>query len=133
MEKLLWEIIEDSKQNKAFLKSEVQFETLKRRLSQYGEQTNKELMDEFHKLWEKLRLSDEFERLHEEEGGIISDDWSYEQFYMDFGSWIVAQGKDLYYMFFREGHEAVLSYIEERGVTEEDYMFESMMYAFKGD
>lgn len=133
MEKLLWQIIEESKQNKAFLSSKVQFKNLEIILSRYDENTNKELSVEFYKLWEKLRLTDEFELLHEEDGGIVSDDYSYEQFYMDFGSWIIVQGQELYISFFTKGHESVLSYIDENGVTENDYMYESMMYAFKED
>lgn len=133
MEKLLWQIIEESKQNKAFLSSKVQFKNLEIILSRYDENTNKELSVEFYKLWEKLRLTDEFKLLHEEDGGIVSDDYSYEQFYMDFGSWIIVQGQELYISFFTKGHESVLSYIDENGVTENDYMYESMMYAFKED
>ena len=66
--------------------------------------------------------------LHFINGGICNggDD----SFYIDFGNWIVAQGKELCSNFIRNGYISIIDYIKSNNITEENYEFESFIYVF---
>jgi len=49
---------------------------------------------------------------------------------MDFASWVIAQGEELYEDFMENGHSVVLNYIKENNIPKSDYMFECMEYVF---
>lgn len=129
VEELLWKVIEESKSGEVYLSSKKQYTNLGQILSGYEQNTIKSI----HEAWvEKSKLytheNVEFEKLHEQNGGIVSagDDG----FYMDFANWLLAQGQDLYKKFQKEGHQAVIDYIEENHISENDYLFECMSYVF---
>lgn len=128
MDKLIWEIIEKSKDGKIYCPSEVQFSNLSRILSTYEVEVSQQLLDYFWDLKRIMINNDEFEKLHETNGGIIfgGDD----AFYTDFASWIMVQGYDLYRGFLAKGHTAILKYIGDNDISENDYTYECMEYAF---
>lgn len=128
MRDLLWNIIEESKENQQYLASEKQYENLKDILSRYDSNTIKGLHDTWDGVCKELK-NDEFEKLHVQDGGIV--DTGDDGFYMDFANWVVAQGKALFDVFKNEGHEAVLNYIKENEISEDDYTFECMVYVFQ--
>ncbi|MDN4090926.1 DUF4240 domain-containing protein [Paenibacillus polymyxa] len=130
MRRLLWQIIEESKENKEYLNSEKQYNNLIQIISRYPKGTRKKLEDQWFQELQiiiKDRIK-EFDKLHVQRGGIINagDDG----FYCDFAAWMMAQGEQLYNAFLKDGHQAVLEYISKHGVSESDYLFESMTYAF---
>lgn len=128
MSELVWKVIEESKSGVPYLPSEEQFEQLGKILSRYDNETIEEIRKEWSVKTREL-LNDEFNLLHIDNGGIIcsGDDG----FYMDFGNWVIAQGEGLFNRFKEEGHQAILDYIKEHDVPEDDYMFECIVYVFQ--
>ncbi|MBD7970364.1 DUF4240 domain-containing protein [Paenibacillus gallinarum] len=127
MEKLLWQIIEESKEGKEYCLPDKQFLNLSRILMGYDKDTILSL----EKLWiEKLESFKvpEFDLLHSSKGGIVNagDDG----FYLDFRSWLLGQGYDLYQNFIVRKHVAVLEYVAKNQVHKNDLRFESLWYAF---
>lgn len=129
MKKLLWQIIEESKGNQEYLNSREQYNNLVQIVSRYPKDTRKKLEDQWFQELQVIREDriKEFDKLHIQRGGIINagDDG----FYCDFAAWVMAQGEQLYNAFLKNGHQAVLDYISKHGVSESDYLFESMTYA----
>ena len=127
-EELLWSLLNKSKDGKAYLDSDSQYDNLKKLLSVY----NFLLVEDVHKVWiekrKELTDNQEFEKLHVQNGGIISS--GDDGFYMDFAYWVLAQGEDLFKEFKDKGHTAIIDYINKHSVSESDYMFECMAYAF---
>ncbi|MNV39761.1 hypothetical protein D3C71_1313510 [compost metagenome] len=52
-------------------------------------------------------------------------------FYMDFASWVIAQGEELFDNINKEGSNTILSYINKYNISEGDYTFECMLYVFE--
>lgn len=128
MEHMLWEIIEESKEGQYYLESEKQFKNLHRILSNYDKDTIKEIYETWRLKVKTLIRYNEFDKLHVQNGGIVSS--SDDGFYMDFANWVIAQGEQLSKEFQQQGHKAVLDYINENNISEEDYMYECMIYVF---
>lgn len=128
MEKLLWEIIEETKKGKKYLNSKDQYNNLVKILSSYDQKT----VDNIKTIWsqkeKELTESEEFGKLHFTRGGIIQS--GDDGFYMDFSNWVIAQGEELFNDFKENGRAAILSYIINNKVPEKDFMFECMIYAF---
>ena len=105
-----------------------QFRSLKAILDGYDDATIEALGAIEREYRSAYQGNPEYDLMHWSRGGFIQtgDDG----FYMDFGSWLVAQGKDLFDAFQEEGREAIIRYIRENGFTEEDYHYESMCYAY---
>lgn len=129
MRKILWDVIEESKEGKEYLSSELQYQNLIKILNRYDKETINKLYEEWQKIYSQI-VNDEFEKLHveNEESGIIegSDD----TFYEDFGHWFVAQGEVVFKMYQEKGHVAMLEYINKHYIDEEEYTYECMLYAF---
>lgn len=128
MRELLWNIIEESKENKPYVGSEKQYENLKNILSRYDSNTINTLHDTWDGICKELK-DDEFEKLHVQDGGIV--DTGDDGFDMDFANWVIAQGKALFDAFKTEGHEVVLDYIKKNKISEDDYTYECMVYVFQ--
>ena len=128
MNKTLWQVIKDSKEENKYTKSKKQYENLHNILSKLPQKEVSKLRDEWADKSNKMTNNDEFEKLHRDNGGIIisGDDG----FYMDFASWVMAQGEELYEDFMRNGHKVILNYIKENNVSKSNYMFECMEYVF---
>lgn len=134
MTELLWKIIDESKEGKPFIKSEEQYRNLSLILIRYEQDTIKNLSEVWNQLTSNL-IKDknddyraEYEKLHVQNGGIV--DSGDDGFYMDFPNWVVAQGEGLYKEFFEKGHQAIMEYINEHDIDEDDYLYESMGYVF---
>lgn len=129
---LLWNIIEESKMDSDF-KSEKQFRKLKEILKQYSDdeiQLLEKEWDDINKFYRTFHEG-QYELLHYENGGVVHGCDS--TFYEDFSEWLVAQGKDLYESYKERGISSILSYIINNNISEEDYEYESMIYAFLKD
>ena len=129
MEQLLWSVIQETKSGQEYLNPETQYENLKSILRRLDKTVVQQLEEEWRK---KVKVftndNNEFDKLHVSFGGIVNagDDG----FYMDFANWVIAQGEELFKRFQEEGHTAILDYIKKHNVTEEDYRYECMIYAF---
>lgn len=128
LDELFWSINEQAKREGEG-SSFRQFKSLKAILEQYDDVTVEALGDIERSYRRAFQRNPEYDLLHARKGGFVrsGDDG----FYMDFGSWLVAQGKDLFDDFQQEGHEAVVRYVCEGGFDEDDYRFESMCYAYQ--
>ena len=126
--KSIWEIIEKSKSGKEYLSSDEQYLKLIDILSTYDKDDVRQMYIEWSNNTEIVIRNEEFDKLHASKGGIVysGDDG----FYMDFGSWVIAQGKELFDDFQLNGATAILDYILKYDVSNEDFMFECMSYAF---
>lgn len=127
LDSLFWEINDEAKaEGKG--NARLQFESLKATLSKYDDAAV-EALGEVERRYRSLYQSNpEYELLHLSHGGFVNS--GDDGFYMDFGSWLVAQGKELFDAFQKEGHAAVERYVRKGGFGEEDYLFESMCYAY---
>ena len=128
MNKTLWQIIKDSKEENRYTKSRKQYENLHNILSKLPQKEVSKLRDEWADKSNEITNNEEFEKLHRDNGGIISS--GDDGFYMDFASWVMAQGEELYEEFMKNGHSVVLNYIKENNIPKSDYMFECMEYVF---
>ena len=127
LDELFWNINEQAKREGEG-SSFRQFKSLKAILEQHDDKTVEALGDIERNYRRAYQRNPEYDLLHWGRGGFVNagDDG----FYMDFGSWLVAQGKDLFDAFQKEGHKAVSRYVREGGFDEGDYRFESMCYAY---
>lgn len=127
MEKLFWDIIEESKEGKQYCPAGKQFMKLTGLLASFNYDTVSSLSSIWNK---KLRAfkTPEFDLLHISKGGVVNagDDG----FYLDFPNWVLAQGYTLYQDFLKRKHIAVLEYVRKYNVPSEDLYFENMGYAF---
>jgi len=128
MNKTLWQIIKESKEENKYTESKKQYENLHNILSKLPQKEVSKLRNDWSDLSFKMISNDEFEKLHRGNGGIINS--GDDGFYMDFASWIMAQGEELYKDFMENGHSVVLNYIKENNILKSDYMFECMEYVF---
>jgi len=128
MNKTLWQIIKDSKEGNKYTESKKQYKNLHSILSKLPQKEVSKLRDDWSDLSFKMTNNDEFEKLHRDNGGIITS--GDDGFYMDFASWLMAQGEELYEDFMKNGHSMVLNYIKENNIPKSDYMFECMEYVF---
>lgn len=128
MEKMLWAVIKQSKANHAYLEAKTQYKNLVGILSGYDVDTIIGLDDVWSERLRELKDYQEFEKLHVQDGGIVStgDDG----FYMDFASWVLAQGEELFESFKQQGNKAIIDYIKSHNIGDDDYTFECMSYAF---
>ena len=128
LRKILWELIEESKKDTDF-NSEKQEDKLYVLLNEnYKRDDIEMLLQEFTCIMNEYIGSKDFESLHWSKGGIINgaDDC----FYLDFASWLVGQGKELYDDYFKRGAIAILTYVINNGITREQFEYECMMNAF---
>ena len=127
LDDLFWSINEQAKREGEG-SSFRQFKSLKAILEQYDDATVEALGDIERGYRRAYQSNPEYDFMHVRHGGFIraGDDG----FFMDFGSWLVAQGKDLFGTFQKEGRWAIGRYIKENRFTEEDYLYESMCYAY---
>ena len=128
MNKTLWKIIKDSKDENKYTKSKKQYENLHNILSKLPQIEVSKLRDEWADKSNEMTSNEEFNKLHYDDGGIITS--GDDGFYMDFASWVIAQGEELYEDFMENGHSVVLNYIKENNIPKSDYMFECMEYVF---
>lgn len=130
MKQIYWDIIEKSKEDTNF-DSDEQFNNLFDLLKDKDEKFIKDFEKEWNIEQRKYIGSecDEFNKLHWSNDGII--DGGDDTFYMDFGSWLFAQGKELWESFTNKGHKAVIEYINQNNIQEEDYTYECMTYIFQ--
>jgi len=127
MTKMVWDIIKESKGGKPYLNSEEQYKNFKELLSQLDKETVEKVYEEWTELEDELRC-DEFEKLDANYGGMISV--GLDGFYIDFANWVLVQGEELLVQFKKEGHQAIMDYIQKHSVPKSDYSFECMGYAF---
>lgn len=127
MTQKIWSIIEETKVNNQFTDSENHSYNLIERLSKFSNSEINEFEEQWRKIYSSI-MGDEFEKLHINNGGIVSS--GDDGFYMDFANWLIAQGVDLYKKFKENGHTAVLDYIKENDISKSNYMYESMIYCF---
>ena len=130
MRNLLWNIIEKSKEGTNF-NSKKQYINLTNILKNYTDEDNIKLRDEWWTLEKAMTNNEEYEKLHLSNGGIVNggDD----TFCMDFGGWVIAQGKELYDNFMKNGSTVIIEYINKNHVSEDDYTYECMSYVFIND
>ncbi|PGR83662.1 DUF4240 domain-containing protein [Bacillus cereus] len=128
MNKTLWKVIAESKAGEVVLDSGTQYKNLKNVLAKMDKKEVREAYDAWSKIRSEWYDSDEFNLLHAGNGGFVNggDDG----FYMDFASWLIAQGEELYNEFQKRGHQAVIEYVDKHQIGENDYRFECMVYAF---
>lgn len=122
--KQLFEIIEKSKQGANF-NSEKQFSKLELIVRNLPKETVELLFDEWCEIRKEYGVEEkgEFEKLHTYNGG---DD----RFYGNFGAWVIAQGEELLSNFKKYGYEAIIEYILSNEISEYNYTYECMEYAF---
>jgi hypothetical protein len=124
----LWNIIEESKKGIQF-RTAWQEDELRTILEERYSRENIDLLsDEFHKIQKEYIDSKDYDLLHWSNGGIVSggDDC----FYSDFTSWLVGQGKEVYEDYFKRGILAVLVYIIDNKIEQDDFQHECLEYAF---
>lgn len=126
-ERLLWDIIEKSKFGTS--NCEEQYNKLVKLINELPDSCVLKLRN----IWDKISLGYtrdyEFEKLHISNGGVV--DGGDDTFYMDFGSWLVVQGEELYKDFKNKGYKAVIDYIRVNNIDRNEYTFECMVYAFQ--
>lgn len=127
LDKLFWEINNKAKREGEG-SSRLQLESLKAILGRCSKDAVEALGDIERGYRRAYQDNPEYDLMHACRGGFVrtGDDG----FYIDFGSWLVAQGKELFDAFQKEGRKAVERYIGENGFCEGDYCFESMCYAY---
>jgi hypothetical protein len=122
----LWVLIEESKKNANF-KSAKQCENLCKLLNENCKirDTMDWLMMEFSEIMNEFISDKEFKLLYKENMGFVNKDKD-----LDFISWVVLQGKELYDDYFTRGFIAIHLYISDNKIDVSDYEYESMMDAF---
>ncbi|WP_460271717.1 DUF4240 domain-containing protein [Bacillus sp. NEAU-Y102] len=126
--KTLWEVIEESKAGKEYLDSETQYENLKNILATMEEENIKQVYKDWKEITSPWHDDVVFNLLHGGNGGFV---WAGDDgFYMDFAHWLMVQGEELYNDFKTRGVKAVAEYVNKHKVSEDDYVFECMIYAF---
>jgi len=128
LDALFWEIIDKSKSS-AEHSARKQYDALLGLLLKYDAETIDKLAEIHYKYEQGYCLNPEFELLHAQNGGFV--DTGDDGFYMDFNSWLVAQGRELYDAFQSEGAEAVKRYVRQNDIGPWDYCFENMLYAYR--
>ncbi|OSA95778.1 UNVERIFIED_ORG: hypothetical protein B2H93_04975 [Clostridium botulinum] len=129
LRKQLFKIIEKSKEGTNF-DSEKQFSKLQLMVRNLPKETVELLFDEWCEIRKEYRVEEkgEFERLHISNGGIVNG--SDDRFYGNFGAWVIAQGEELLSNFKKYGCEAIIEYILSNEISEYNYTYECMEYAF---
>lgn len=133
MKKTLWDVIKESKGEKEFVASRTHCKKLEKVLANMEEENAKQVVAEWKeklstlhnfKLNEKSYFTD-FDRLHESQStGFV--DGNDDEFYTDFGNWVIAQGEELYNAFFEKGYIAVIEYKKKHKVQRKDYGYDRM-------
>lgn len=128
MNKTLWKVVAESKAGQVVLDSSTQYKNLKAVLSKMDKKEVKEAYDAWSAIRSDWYDNKEFNLLHGNDGGFVhaGDDG----FYMDFASWLIAQGEELYNEFQKRGHVAVIDYVDKHKIGRDDYLYECMVYAF---
>lgn len=129
MSKSLWEIIELSKKNEKIVPAAKQYDNLVAVLSELPKEEVKSIHEEWMNAVFVMQKNPEYEKLHISDGGIV--DGGDDTFYIDFGNWIIAQGKELYDEFMSKGHSVIIDYIKRNNLKKAEYTFECMEYAFQ--
>jgi len=126
--KELWRVIEESKKGTNF-NSQKQFDNLHTILKKnYSIDDIEMLLQEFNCVVNEYIGSKEFKELFKVNGGFIQE--SKDAVYLDFASWLVGQGIEIYDRFFKKGNEVVVDYIRDNKINSENYEYECLMYAF---
>ena len=127
---LLWDVIEKSRKGAEFDSFE-QDRQLRDILSTLSEDDYNDVLRHWRGVLSCIESNPNFDLLHISNGGIV--DGGDDSFYMDFGHWVVAQGKELCDGFIRNGHKTIIKYIEDNNISEDDYTYECMAYCFDRD
>lgn len=130
----IWDLFRLVKKDTETLSSKDYHDRLVEILYDMDESVIERLNNDFYEKRKKLignrdsREQEEFDKLHISRGGIVNagDDG----FYMDFASWVVAQGEVLYNDYMTKGHTAILTFIAKHHVPANDYLFECLGYVF---
>lgn len=127
IEELFWQLNKQAKENSNGSAKE-QYDNLVALLSGLNIETVERLEEVELKYRTQYQNNPEYDLMHLSNGGFVQagDDG----FYMDFGSWLLSQGRELFDKFESEGHEAVELYIKQNHISPKDYLFESMCYAY---
>lgn len=127
--KQLFEIIEKSKKGTNF-DSEKQFSRLELIIKNLPKKNVERLFDEWCEIRKEYGIEEkeEFEKLHVSNGGIV--DGGDDRFYGNFGAWVIAQGEELLSNFKKYGYKAIIEYILSNEISEYNYTYECMEYAF---
>lgn len=122
----LWEIIEKSKEN-TYFNSKLQYNNLIKILKDYPLEDIKT----FKRTWDDIvyEYRERGEGLYKKLYELMKFEDS-DVFYFDFNNWLVAQGKELFDSYRKNGAEAITSYINDNNIKKEDYTFECMYYVF---
>lgn len=129
MKKTLWQVIAESKKEKAFVTSKTQFKNLKNVLVKMDKENIVKVHEEWQLLLKKFHKHGDLNGFLKENGGFINDA-SDDELYTDFANWLVAQGEELYNAFQEKGHIAVIEYKKKHKIQRKDYLFECMSYVF---
>ncbi|MBY6838730.1 DUF4240 domain-containing protein [Clostridium botulinum] len=124
----VWKIIDESKEGVKY-NPEKQKEKLYCILNKRYTRDNIEmLLQEFSTIMNEYIGGKDFDLLHKSNGGIVNrgDDC----FYIDFASWLVGQGRELYEDYLKRGITAILVYIANNEFEHKHYEYECMMNAF---
>jgi hypothetical protein len=122
----VWKIIEKSKENTHF-NSKLQYNNLIRILKDYSIDDIKA----FKRTWDDIVYE-----YREWKDGIyrtlyeLMEFKNHDVFHFDFNNWLVAQGKELFDLYRKNGADAITSYINDNNIKKEDYTFECIYYAF---
>lgn len=127
--KEFWELIEKSKDGDKYIDSLTQYNNLRKLISKIPLDKKKKMYEYFNHLRNILTDDINYDKLHVSEGGIVNS--GDDGFYLDFACWIIAQGEQFYKDFFKKGYKTIINYIEENGITEEEYRFENFIYPFQ--
>jgi len=124
----LWEFLEKTNVGGRYTNSDLKYSLMEKKLKSLEKDKVRELEKEWFEEWRKLTRHKEYGKLHWSDGGYVTT--SDDGFYMDHGSWVLAQGKGLVDDFYKRGAIAVVEYIERNSVDEDDYMYECLGYPF---
>lgn len=125
---LLWNIIDMSRMGTKF-DNRRQYDSLVGILDKFESNVIEGLMKSWREISYSYSSSDEFEKLHVINGGIVES--GDDAFFMDFTAWLVAQGEELYCDFINRGRIAVIEYIEKNKISSDDYTYENMGYVWQ--
>lgn len=123
----LWKIIERSKLLTNF-DSEKQYNNLYDIIQSYSDKDRESIGYDWRSICAAITSHPSFGLLHYINGGIVNE--GDDGFFMDFGNWVVAQGKELCSEFMKNGSDVIIKYIKDNKISEQDYTYECFAYVF---
>lgn len=112
MTKAIWKVIEESKAGKPYVDNEEQYDNMVKIFSKLDEEERKKLSVEWDEIMKEL-VDDEFKKMSIENGEVIK---SIEDLNIDFTSWVLVQGEELFKQFKNEGQQAIIDYMRKHHV-----------------